>query len=78
MMRVVLVCIFGILLASVTTSGFAQTDSEIFPEWIKITIKFWADGLMTDTELKNTLEYLIEKQIIIIDKPTTFTIKLPI
>ncbi|KFM19450.1 hypothetical protein AAA799P11_00774, partial [Marine Group I thaumarchaeote SCGC AAA799-P11] len=24
--------------------GFAQTDSEIFPEWIKTTIKFWAEG----------------------------------
>ena len=71
MMRVVLFGIFGILLTSTTVSGFAQTDSEIFPEWIKTTIKFWADGLMTDTEFKNAIEYLIEQQIIVIDKPAS-------
>ncbi len=70
MMRILLVGLFGILLTSVTTYGFAQTDSEIFPEWIKNTIKFWADGLVTDMEFKNAIEYLIEKQIIVIDKPT--------
>ena len=70
MMRGILIGLFGILLIS-TTLGFAQTDSEIFPEWVKNTIKFWADGLVTDTELKNALEYLIEQQIIVIDKPTT-------
>ena len=69
MMRILLVGLFGILLTSTITPGFAQTDSEIFPEWIKTTIKFWADGLVTDTEFKNALEYLIEKQIIVIDKP---------
>jgi len=53
MMRGTLIGIFGILLVSSTTLGFAQTDSEIFPEWVKTTIKFWADGLVTDTELKN-------------------------
>jgi len=70
MMRGTLIGIFGILLLSATTLGFAQTDSEIFPEWVKTTIKFWADGLVTDTELKNAIEYLIEKQIIVIDTPT--------
>jgi len=52
MMREPLIGIFGILLLSSVTLGFAQTDSEIFPEWVKTTIKFWADGVMTDTELK--------------------------
>jgi len=70
MLRGALIGIFGILLVSTATAGFAQTDSEIFPEWVKSTMKFWADGLVTDTELKNALEFLIEKQIIMIDEPT--------
>ncbi len=43
MMRVALVGLFGILLTIATAPGFAQIDSEIFPEWIKTTIKFWVD-----------------------------------
>jgi len=70
MMRGALIGIFGILLLSTTTLGFAQTDSEIFPEWVKTTIKFWADGFVTDAELKNAIEYLIETKIIVIDKST--------
>ncbi len=65
-----LITIFGILLLGTITLGFAQTDSEIFPEWLKTTMKFWADGLVTDAELKNVIEYLVEHQIIVIDKTT--------
>jgi len=46
MMRGILIGIFGILLVSGITLGFAQTDSEIFPEWVKTTMKFWAEGLV--------------------------------
>jgi hypothetical protein len=32
----------------------------------KNTIKFLVDGLVTDMEFKNTIEYFIEKQVLIV------------
>ena len=55
MIRGAVITISALIILGFTTPGFAQSDSEIFPEWIKTTIKFWAEGMMTDTELKSII-----------------------
>jgi hypothetical protein len=42
------ITISTLIVIGFVTPGFSQSDSEIFPEWIKTTIKFWAEGMMTD------------------------------
>ena len=64
------ITVLALIFTGFVTPGFSQIDSEIFPEWIKTTIKFWAEGMMTDTELKNALEYMIKNKIIKVDEPS--------
>lgn len=42
---------------------------QIFPDWIKSSFKFWADGHTSDTDLKNALEFLIMKKILDVSNP---------
>jgi len=37
------------------------------PDWVQNTFKWYADGLVSETELINSLKYLIQNKIIVID-----------
>ena len=37
------------------------------PEWVRETFKFWADGLVSDQELLDSIRFLVDNRIIIID-----------
>lgn len=58
----------GVALASVLIMvipmNSAHADEIVIPSWIKITIKFWSDGKISHTEFVNSLEFLMEKNIL--------------
>lgn len=43
--------------------AYAQEDSEI-PSWVKKNMVFWGDDLLTDNEMVNMLQYLVDADII--------------
>ena len=46
---------------------FGTSSTEDVPNWLKNTAGWWSEDLIQDTEFINGLEYLIKKQIIMID-----------
>ena len=45
----------------------AQTAS--IPDWVKNNAKWWAEGKITEQEYLNSIQFLIEKEIIVINDP---------
>jgi len=37
------------------------------PEWVKNNARWWADGMITDAEYYNAIEWLINEKIIEVD-----------
>ncbi|MDX1596766.1 MAG: hypothetical protein R3327_07500, partial [Nitrosopumilaceae archaeon] len=60
-----------VMLGTVPLFSYSQNTSEVFPDWVKTTMKFWSEGKITDVELKNAIEYLLEKKIIVVNDKTT-------
>lgn len=58
----VIFVIFAIIVASQSASATP------IPLWIKDVAKLWSDGLITDKEFLNAMEYLIEKGYILIEE----------
>ena len=63
--------IIGILLSLVIISsvGFAYSQSDSIPTWIKGVAGYWAEDKITDKEFVEALEFLIESGIIKIADP---------
>ena len=53
----------GIFMFPVT--AFAQTAS--IPDWVKNNALWWAEGKISEQEYLNSIQFLIEKEIIIIN-----------
>ena len=47
---------------------YDASTSESVPDWIKNNAKWWSEDLIEDTDFINGIEYLIQKQIIVILK----------
>jgi len=46
-------------------NAWAQTDSEVtIPEWIKSSAGWWADGLTTDKEFVDGIEFMVKNEFI--------------
>jgi len=56
---------------------FAQEDENLIPRWIKIIANAWADNEINDFEYIQALKYLIENDIIILDKPQLSQVPIP-
>ena len=56
-----------ITISSIPCSTFGTSSSEAVPNWLKNTAGWWSEDLIEDIEFVNGLEYLIKKQIIIVD-----------
>ncbi len=54
----------GVIQIPITYEKFDGTNSEFVPAWIKDNAGWWSDGLITDDEFVNGLEYLVSKGII--------------
>ena len=61
---------FGIIILGTSfTILSADGESDVIPDWIKNTAKWWADGQINESEYVATLQYLIDNGIIVVDSP---------
>lgn len=58
-----------LFIISASLAGFAFSENDIIPNWIKTTAGLWVEGEVPDQEFIAALEYLIESDIIQIDDP---------
>lgn len=63
-MKAALLVVLGIVFAMV----LSQSAYALVPDWVKNTARWWADGLVTEREFLNAIEYLVENGIIKIDE----------
>ena len=55
-------------------NAWAETDSEIvIPDWIKSTAGWWAEGLVTDKEFVDGIEFMVKNEFI--KSPTTSVVE---
>ena len=69
MKTLILVLIIGI--PFVLMIGMSLTvlgEDSIIPSWIKNTAYFWVDGTVSDVEFLNSIKYLVENEILIIER----------
>jgi hypothetical protein len=62
---VILPLIFLIGVSVFVESAVAQTES--VPDWIKTTAGWWAEGKISEQEYLNSIEFLIEQKIIVVN-----------
>lgn len=51
----------------------AQSEESLIPPWIKNTARFWVDGNVSDREFLSALQYLIDKNILIVKEQSPKT-----
>jgi len=47
---------------------YPDRQSYVIPEWVKHNANWWANDHISDAEFSLTIEYLIDNDIIVIDK----------
>ncbi len=62
-----IVILASVIVISATLYQSVSAQENIVPSWIKNTVGFWIDGAVSDTEFLNSIKYLIENKIIIIE-----------
>ena len=65
MKKFFLVITFSIIVVSLLSLTYAQTDS-LIPSWIKNTASFWVNDQISDYEFLNALQYLVNEGILVI------------
>lgn len=61
-----------VAITAVAIAGMAYADEKMpIPDWIKQTAGFWVDGLIDDEAYINSIQYLVEQDIIAIPIPET-------
>jgi len=50
----------------VVFEGASEPELKPIPEWVKRVFAFWADGQISDQELKNAIKFLVQNGIIIL------------
>ena len=53
-----------VLLFQVGTYGVPQASAQNLPDWFKSNAKWWTEGLISDAEIVNALESLIENNVL--------------
>ncbi|HIE46288.1 MAG: plastocyanin/azurin family copper-binding protein [Nitrosopumilus sp.] len=59
--------LFSVLLISVTVN---VANAESVPEWIKNTASWYGEGIVSESEFINMIKFLIENDIIVLEKDT--------
>ncbi len=57
-------------ISPISSNAFAE-EERIFPDWIRTVFTFWANGSISDQDLKGALEFLFEKKILSLEKKQT-------
>ena len=62
--------LLGLVIALVVISGIGivYSQTEQIPNWIKLTVEFWVDGITSEQEFISAMEYLIDNEVIVIPK----------
>ena len=60
-------------ISPISSNAFAE-ETKIFPDWVRTVFTFWANGDVTDEDLKNALEFLITNKILDLEKKQTTSI----
>ena len=66
---VILYLIIGLSTSPITISS-SWAEESVIPSWIKNNAGWWASGMITEDEFLKGIEYLINKNIILIDTTT--------
>jgi hypothetical protein len=70
--RLVQSIFFGILLLLIASIGnFASAQDNNLPDWFKNNAKWWNEDLISDQEIINAIENLIENDIILVELPSS-------
>ena len=56
--------VFYVVISGNYDNVLAQSESTAIPEWIKETVKFWAEDSVDDTTFVNAIEWMIKNKII--------------
>ena len=56
-----------LLIGSFTFPQTANAQTESVPDWVKTTAGWWAEGKISEQEYLNSIQFLIEKEIIIVN-----------
>jgi len=56
----------GTITNGTATNATTAVPEVVLPEWIKTNAGWWADGNVTDTEMANSLEFLINENILVL------------
>ena len=56
----------------------SSTEKMQIPSFIKQVFEFWEEGSVSDTEVANTIKFLIEEKIIITQITISFTVRVPL
>ncbi len=67
LLRILIGFVLSVLIIS--GIGIAHSQTDIIPVWIKDVAGFWAEGGITDSEFIETLEFLIESNVIQVNDP---------
>jgi len=59
---------------AIPSNAYAQ-ESKIFPDWVRTVFTFWANGQISDQDLKQALEFLLENKILNLDEKTTSSVE---
>ncbi len=51
----------------VSSNSNAESSSDEIPSWVKNNAKWWADGVISETDFISGIEYLVNNGIIKVD-----------
>jgi len=60
-------------ISPISSNAFAE-EIKIFPDWVRTVFTFWANGDVTDEDLKGALEFLITNKILDLEKKQTTSV----
>lgn|GEM_PF-2267741 len=58
----------AVILGIIFVTILSQSAYALVPDWVKSTARWWADGLVTEREFLNAIEYLVENRIIVLSE----------
>ncbi len=60
-----------VLLAGSIPFSIAQQESTLIPDWIKQTVKWYSEGVVSEQEFLDAIKFLVQNKIIIIEEELT-------
>jgi len=65
-----------LLIGSFAFLETANAQTESVPDWVKTTAGWWVEGKISEQEYLNSIQFLIEKEIIVVNNPPQSSLEL--